>query len=64
MTGQQETFIPYSEDEVREIKDFSIAKQKLETLMDVLEIIRDTEMPSLAIEAKVLEKIDVLLDRI
>lgn len=61
---QQETFIPYSKEEVAEIKNFTIAKQKIETLMDVLEVIRESEMPSLAIEAKVLDKINELLDKI
>lgn len=61
---QQETFIPYTDEEVKDIKNFSIAKQKLETLMDLLEMVRQSEMPALAIEAKILDKIDYLLDYI
>lgn len=62
--NQQVVAIPYTQEEVNEIKSFSIAKQKIELLLDVLESTREVEMPTLALESKIIDKIDDLLDSI
>lgn len=63
MTEQQEMVgIPYTKDEIQQIKDFSITKQKIEFMLDILESTKDVEMPMLALEAKIIEKIDSLVD--
>lgn len=61
---QEQYFIPYTEEQVNEVRRFSIDKQKIQLLLDILETTRECDMPMLSLEAKIINKIDDIIDNI
>ena len=56
--------IAYSQDEMQRLKEFNLNNARLNSLMEILEVIKDCEMSTIYIEAKVIAKIDSIVDDI
>jgi hypothetical protein len=56
--------IAYSTDELQRLKEFNLNNARLNSLMEVLEVIKDCEMSTFSLEAKVIAKIDSIIDEI
>ncbi len=56
--------IAYSQDEMQRLKDFNLNNARLNSLMEILEVIKDCEMSTFSLEAKVIAKIDSIVDDI
>lgn len=56
--------VSYNADELQRLKDFNLNNARLNSLMEILEVIKDCEMSTFSLEAKVIAKIDSIVDDI
>ena len=56
--------IDYNQEEIQRLKDFNLNNARLSSLMEILEVIKDCEMSTFSLEAKVIAKIDSIVDDI
>jgi hypothetical protein len=61
---EQTLEVNYSKDELQRLKEFNLNNARLNSLMEILEVIKDCEMSTFSLEAKVIAKIDSIVDDI
>lgn len=53
-----------TEDELTKFKTFELNKNRVVTLLDTLEAIKECDMPTLALEAQIIAKLEQIIDEI
>lgn len=59
-----ETVVPYTKEELDRLKSFELNKSRVGTLLDTLEAIKECDMPTLALEAQIIAKLEEIIDEI
>ena len=59
-----ETVVPYTKEELDRLKSFELNKSRVGTLLDTLEAIKECDMPTLALEAQIISKLEEIIDEI
>lgn len=54
----------YTEEEFAKLKSFELNKNRVVTLLDTLEAIKECDMPTLALEAQIIAKLEQIIDEI
>lgn len=58
----EEVVVPYTQEELIKLKNFHLNKDRVSTLLDTLEAIKDCDMPTLALEAQIIAKLENIID--
>lgn len=53
-----------TEDDITKFKNFELNKNRVGTLLDTLEAIKECDMPTLALEAQIIAKLEEIIDQI
>lgn len=59
-----ETVVPYTKEELDRLKSFELNKSRVGTLLDTLEAIKECDMPTLALEAQIIAKLEEIIEEI
>lgn len=54
----------YTEEEFAKLKNFDLNKNRVAALLDVLEAIKECDMPTLALEAQIISKLEEIIDEL
>lgn len=54
----------YTEEEFAKLKNFDLNKNRVAALLDILEAVKECDMPTLALEAQIIAKLEEIIEEI